>query len=90
VVPLFVGGGLSCQGLIPGRNEDLVSLGVIRGAFSRYLPQTAAETVLEANYQIRVTGGVTVTPDLQYVIRPGGSSALGNAVVLGSQLQVTF
>jgi len=37
-----------------------------------------------------VTGGVGITPDLQYVIRPAGNSAIGNAVVLGAQLDVSF
>jgi porin len=90
VMPFFVGGGLSYQGLIQGRGKDVLSVGAIRGAFSRYLAHTTAETILEASYRIAVTGGVSVTPDLQYVIRPSGTGALGNALVLGAQLEVSF
>jgi porin len=90
VMPYFVGAGLSYQGLIPGRGQDIASLGVIYGTFSGYIPSATAETVLEANYQVAVTPWLSVTPDLQYVIKPGGSSNIPNALVIGAQLSVTF
>jgi porin len=89
-LPLFGGGGLSYQGLIPGREQDVTSLGVIHGAFSRDLPGTTAETVIEANYQFALTGGLSIMPDVQYVIRPGGVRAVGNAFVLGAQVTLSF
>ena len=51
-MPYFVGGGVSYQGLLPGRGSDIASAGVIAGIFSHVIPRTTAETVLEANYQI--------------------------------------
>jgi porin len=89
-MPYFLGGGLSYQGVITGRDNDIVSAGLIYGTFSRYIPRTTAETVLEVNYQITVTRWLSITPDLQYVIRPGGSSAIGNALVLGTQAVISF
>ena len=89
-LPLFGGVGLSYQGAIPGRASDVASVGVIHGAFSRDLPGTTAETVIEANYQFALTGGVSIMPDLQYVIRPGGVRAVGNAFVLGAQVTLSF
>ena len=89
-LPVFGGGGITYQGLIPGRGQDAVSLGVIHGALSRDLPGTTAETVIEANYQVALVGGVSITPDLQYVIRPGGVRAVGNAFVLGAQVTLSF
>jgi porin len=85
-MPSFVGGGVSYQGLVPGRGSDIASVGIIAGIFSHFIPRTTAETVLEANYQITVTRWLFFTPDLQYIIRPSGSSAISNAVVLGVQL----
>ena len=85
-MPSFVGGGVSAQGLLPGRDDDVASVGVIAGMFSHYIPRTTTETVLEVNYQVTVTGWLSVTPDLQYIIRPSGSSAISNAFVLGVQL----
>jgi porin len=89
-MPYFVGGGVSYQGLVPGRGNDIASAGVIAGTFSHAIPRTTAETVLEANYQITVKRWLSVTPDLQYIIRPSGSSAISNAFVLGVQLATNF
>ena len=89
-LPLFVGGGLGYQGLIPGREPDIASFGVIHGALSHDLPRTAAETVIEMNYQLILPGGLSIMPDLQYIIRPGGVRAVGNALVLGAQVTLSF
>ncbi len=89
-MPYFLGGGLSYQGLVPGRGNDIVSLGVIYGSFSRYIPQTSGEGVIEADYRIAYTPWFSLTPDLQYVMKPGGSNNIHNAVVLGTQLSITF
>jgi carbohydrate-selective porin OprB len=89
-MPYFLGAGVSYQGLMPGRSNDIVSAGFIYGTFSHYIPRTTAETVLEANYQITVKRWFSITPDMQYIIRPSGSSAIGNAFVLGTQLVVHF
>jgi len=89
-MPYFLGGGVSYEGLIPGRPRDIASLGVISGAFSRYLRGASAETVIEANYQVMVTPWLSGTPGVQYVIKPSGNSGIKSAVVLGLQLAVTF
>jgi porin len=89
-MPYFVGAGMSYQGLIPGRGQDIASLGVIYGTFSGYIPSTSAETVIEANYQVTLASWLSVTPDVQYVIKPTGSSGIPNAFVIGAQLAVTF
>jgi len=89
-MPYFGGAGLSYQGPIPGRGNDIASAGVIYGGFSRYIPRTTAETVIEANYQITLNRWLTMTPDMQYVIRPSGSRAIKNALVLGTQIAIVF
>jgi porin len=89
-VPYFVGAGLSYQGAIPRRDDDIAAAGVIYGSFSRYIPRTTAETVIEANYQVTLTNWLSITPDIQYVIRPSGSSAIKNALVLGAQVAIVF
>jgi porin len=89
-MPYFIGGGLSYQGAIPRRDNDITSVGVIYGTFSRYIPRTTAETVIEANYQVTLTNWLSITPDIQYVISPNGSSAIKNALVIGTQLAIIF
>jgi carbohydrate-selective porin OprB len=89
-IPYVVATGLSYEGLIHQRSNDIVSVGVISGIFSRYIPRTTAETVIEMNYQITLKRWFSITPDLQYVIRPSGSSAVGNAFSLGAQTTIVF
>ncbi|PPQ27440.1 carbohydrate porin [Rhodopila globiformis] len=48
------------------------------------------EVILEANYQIQVTQGVSLMPDFQYVIRPNGQGNIPNAVVLGFRSHIEF
>ena len=50
--------------------NSIASAGVIYGTFSRYIPRTTAETVIEVNYQITFNRWLAITPDMQYVIRP--------------------
>jgi porin len=89
-IPYLVGCGLSYEGLIHSRSSDIASFGVISGILSRYIPRTTAETVIEANYQITLKRWFSITPDLQYVIRPGGSSTVGNGFSLGAQTAIVF
>jgi porin len=89
-LPYFAGAGLSYQGAIPRRDNDIASFGVIFGTFSRYIPHTTAETVIEANYQITLRRWLSITPDIQYVVRPSGSSAISNALILGTQVTINF
>lgn len=90
LIPYLVAGGLSYQGLLPSRGRDIASLGVVSGVLSRHVPDTSAETVIEANYQAVLPFGVSITPDVQYVIKPSGSTRIRNALVIGVQLAVTF
>jgi porin len=89
-IPYLAGAGLSYEGLFHSRPGDIASAGVISGAFSRFIPRTTAETAIEFNYQITFRKWFSITPDLQYVIRPAGSTAIGNALVLGAQTSIVF
>lgn len=54
-----------------------------------HLPDVQNHTgVLEAQYCAHIAAGTFLTPDIQYVIRPGAAGAYHNAVVLGTSLQV--
>jgi porin len=89
-IPYLAGTGLSYEGLFHGRNSDIASAGIISGVFSRFIPRTTAETAIEVNYQITLNKWFSITPDLQYVIRPAGSTATRNAFVLGAQTSIVF
>jgi len=89
-MPWFASVGASYRGLVPGRDRDTAAFALYYGGFSRDLPGQTYELVLEWTYAIAVGRRITVQPDLQYVINPGGLSSIGNAVVLGMQLAVEF
>jgi len=90
VMPWFASAGVSYRGAVPGRDRDTAAFALYYGGFSRDLPGQTYELVLEWTYAIAVGRRLTVQPDLQYVINPGGLSSIGNAVVLGLQLAVEF
>ncbi len=92
-MPLLLGSGLSYQGLIPGRPDDIASIGWLYGRISKFVPDTTAEQVFEASYQVTLENWLNITTDFQYVFNPGGlagKSALRDAAVFGVQLSVTF
>lgn len=98
-VPFQVNGGLVYKGLIPTRDQDFTALGVVYGKFSDNYARTVSdagngypeyELVFEANYKIQITKFAFVQPDIQWVINPGGTGNIPNALVLGAQMGVTF
>lgn len=103
-MPIFINGGILYQGLFSRRPEDIVGLAGIYGAFSRDLRLSQFlqnqnlgstgvqhyETVIEAMYIIQATGWLKIQPDLQYIINPGGTGTIPNALVMGAQVSVTI
>lgn len=103
-MPFFANGGLVYQGLFPSRLHDTAAFGVAYGAFSRQLARSQRdarsagsgagvqqyEVALELTYIVQATRWLQVQPDLQYIINPGGTGKLPNALVLGFQLALTL
>jgi porin len=48
------------------------------------------ETILEANYHIKLHPGLYVMPDLQYIIRPSAANRYPNAWVAGFRISAVF
>jgi porin len=89
-VPLFLGGGLLSQGVLPGRPLDVLALGVGSSRFSPTLsPGQGSETVLELNYNWLVNGNLSLQPVLQLILNPSGSNA-EPILATGLQLQLQF
>ena len=89
-LPLFVLAGAVYHGLIPGRGDDNLALGFYYGELSNSLPSVSDEKVIELDYTWWETPWLGITPDLQYVFNPRGSSSSRNAAVLGAQFQLLF
>ena len=86
-------------GLIPGRKADRCGVAFIYGQMSsgyrtlaaqQGFPDPSYEAVAELTYCIQVTPSVTLQPDLQYVVHPGGTQENGNALVAGFRATVNF
>ncbi len=45
-------------------------------------------TTYELGYAFSIKSGFTVTPDVQYVVQPGATTAVRNALVLGGRVQI--
>jgi porin len=84
--PLFFSAGLVYQGLLSGRDRDTTAFGLAYGRFSRHLPRQIFEMELEWTYEIALAPWLTVQPDMQYIVRPGGTGDIPNAWVIGVQI----
>ncbi|MDD5199898.1 MAG: carbohydrate porin [Terrimicrobiaceae bacterium] len=91
--------GLVYTGLIPGRDDDVIGValgyadltqGAAQTQFDEGARQAGCEAVIEATYDAQITKWLHIQPDLQYIVRPDGNGDLGNALVLGGRVSVTF
>ena len=98
-IPFQANAGLAYQGLIPTRDQDYTVFGVVYGQFSDdYAAATEAagggspdyELVFEWGHRIQFNKWLSVQPNVQWVINPGGAYNIPNALVLGAQCSVTF
>jgi porin len=98
-VPFQYNGGLVYTGMIPFRPRDVSIFGVVYGNFSSNYAQanqaTAGgyatyELAYEFGYRINLTKFAYIQPDAQWIINPGGTGTIPNALVLGAQIGVTF
>jgi porin len=104
-MPYFCTAGVVARGFLDWRRRDVAGFGVVFGRFSGDLrdaqhreqlfdPTVGAqdyESVLEWTYKFYFReGAVFFQPDIQYVINPGGTHELDNALVLGCQIGINF
>ena len=85
--------GAQYLGLIPTRDEDVLGFGVAQGILSKNLRLVDAdphrETVLEAYYSLQLAPWLTISPDVQWILRPGGEDGR-DAFVMGVRVQMAF
>jgi porin len=104
-MPYFCTAALVTRGIFPSRPVDVTGLGVVFGNFSEDLQDSQQraqllnpkdgvqqhETAVELTYRFAFSrSAVYLQPDLQYIIRPGGTGRISDALVLGAQLGVNF
>jgi len=98
-INFYFDAGLTYKGLIPTRDNDIVGIGfgyaqLSNGARNLLKDEGAspigAEMVIEFTYQAAITPWLTIQPDLQYIVNPGGTSDQGNALVIGGRAAISF
>ncbi len=85
--------GLQYQGLLDGRDDDVMGLGFAQGVFSDQASTTYTEdyeTAMELYYSAAVTPWLNISPSIQFVKNPGGNKSAGDAVVIGARALMTF
>ena len=98
-VGFYAEGGFNYKGLIPLRDSDVLGAGIGYAQLTNGAKDVLAsegsvnpdyEIVIEATYQAKITPWLTLQPDIQYIIHPGGTRDYGNALILGARVVVTF
>jgi porin len=89
----FWSAGLQYQGLIDGRDDDVLGLGYAKGIFSDSANATYTqdyESLAELYYNIQCSPWLSITPHVQYLTNPGGVSNVTDSVVVGVRAAVAF
>jgi porin len=90
-------GGVLLERPFAGRAASALSLGIGNGALSDNYrrsnpvdlpPLRRSETIVEATYSDEIVKGVSVQPDVQYVIRPSADPTIDDALVLGVRITI--
>lgn len=93
----YLGGGLVYSGLSRSRKDDQIGVSFAAVEFGdRYrraqqlaaIPSERREIVVEAVYNTILAPWLSVQPDVQYVVNPGGDPQLGDAIVVGLRIKV--
>ena len=82
-------------GLFPSRNEDITALGIAQSRRSdRFLslnPDSVnAETAIELTHSSSLGRGIRLQPDVQYILDPGTDQSIGNALIIGTRVEVIY
>ncbi len=84
----YYGAGLVYKGLVDGRDEDVVGLGVAHVIFSDFLPDQTDETAIELFYKAPLSPHTTIQPDFQFIANPSGQ--FRDAFVVGLRFEVVL
>ncbi len=86
--------GAQYLGLIPTRDDDVLAFGVAQGILSNRMELQGdtphQETVLELYYSMPITPWLVLTPDLQWILDPGGMDDGRDSFVAGLRAQISF
>jgi porin len=92
----YIGGGLTLTDPLPRRAQDQLGLAVAVAFLGSHYKATltpasatvASEAAVELTYLVALRAWLSVQPDLQFIVSPGGSRAARNALVPGLRISL--
>lgn len=87
---IHLGAGLSTLGTFRTRDDDSAGVYLSWVKLNRDAGFTDDEFVVELFYRAMVTPAVSLTPDLQIIVNPGGDSGVDTAIVASIRLEIVF
>jgi len=87
----YYGFGGRYVGLVPTRDADITGLGVFHVSLSgrvQELEDRHSETAIEFFHKLQLTEFISIKPDMQYIINPGGDGH--DAIAAGLRFEFTF
>lgn len=87
------------QGLLPGRKDDVAGVMLAHAHISNRLttaqelsgdPLQTGEWAMEGTYRIAAAKGLTISPDVQYLVHPNGEKSIPNALALAARVEINF
>lgn len=87
---LHLGAGLSAMGTFHARDDDSAGVYVSWVKLNRDAGFDDDELVVEVFYRAMLTPAVSLTPDLQLIVNPGGDSSVDAALVASIRLEIVF
>lgn len=93
----YVAGGLTLAAPVTSRSQDLLGLAVAAALNGSHFERAqtemgshaAGETTIELTYLAQLRSWLSVQPDAQFVIHPGGTRGLRNAIVPGLRIAIS-
>jgi len=94
-VEYYTGGGLVYTGLLPERDEDQLGVAVAIAHNGNGFEKASTdvgnrEIVIEGTYRFQINPWFAIQPDIQYIVNPGTSSTIDDALVIGTRFEIVL
>ena len=87
----YTAAGLLSQGILHGRPQDVLAIGLNRSGFSRSItPDQSYEGVIELNYKIQISERLQIQPLMQWIINPSGVGSQSTIWATGAQINLSI
>ena len=87
--PYFASWGMNYKGLFPGRDNDWTSIGNYYNVSSKYVPGDL-EVQFDVAHTFVIKPWCQVSPEIQYIVDPGGTGQIPDALILNLQTVLIF